>query len=360
MANSSGCSKPATLMFLLSFGLGWSAITLVFDVMWASGVYRQLAALGYPTTDGVVTDSRVVTSHGSHGRTTTAPKITYAYQVANKKYTSDRYRYRQSSSSDGNAAQVVAQHPVGRQVTVHYSPNDPADAVLLAGLDGSDLFLPMFMMPFNAVMLVLWVGFAWTIGNWRRPPVAGGVHFWDDGYQLRVRLPRVSAWVIPLVWLAVSSFVLTFVVGFTSGFNPSLELMGVVWSFLLLGALTAYLVVKLRLISGRADLVVDDLNRAVTLPQTFGRKEPQTLIADQLRSLIVDDVERRGSKGSTSHSYVPTLIWQDREGLEHREKLGEWTDQARAESFATWLRERLKSSAMDSQAPADSGLTNDA
>jgi hypothetical protein len=50
MSNSSGCSKSATLIFLLSFGLGWSAITLVFDVMWASGVYRRVAALGYPTT----------------------------------------------------------------------------------------------------------------------------------------------------------------------------------------------------------------------------------------------------------------------------------------------------------------------
>ncbi len=346
-------------MFLLVFVLGWSGITLTFDVIWASGVHQQLAALGYPTTDGIVTESKAVSSRGGHGRATTAPKITYSYQVANKKYTSDRYRYRQFSSSDGNAARVVAQHPVGRQVTVHYSPDDPADAVLLTGLEGSDLFLPMFMMPFNAVMLALWWGSAVGIRNWRRPPVAGGVQFWDDGYQLRVRLPRCAAWVVGLLWLAVPSFALTFILGLSSGFNPSLDLMEIVWSLLLIVALAAYLKVKLRLIGGRADLVVDDLNRAVTLPQTFGRKEPQTLTADQLRSLVVVDVERRGSKGSISHSYVPTLIWQDRDGIEHREKLGEWTDQTRAESFATWLRERLKLSAIDPQTIPHSGLPID-
>jgi hypothetical protein len=106
-------------------------------------------------------------------------------------------------------------------------------------------------------------------------------------------------------------------------------------------------------------LVLDDLNGAVTLPQTFGRKEPQALTADQLRSLVVDDVVRRGSKGSTSHTYVPTLIWQERYGVERREKLGEWTNQARAESFANWLRERLKLKASEAEGTAGSGLTND-
>jgi hypothetical protein len=347
MSNSTGCSKTATVMFVLVCVLGWSAITLVFDVIWASGVYQQLSALGYPTTEGIVTDSKVVSSRGSHGRTTTAPKITYSYQVAGTKYVSDRYRYRQFSSTDGNAARIAAQHPVGRRVTVHYSSTDPGDAVLLTGIEGSDLFLPIFMTPFNAVMLAFWVGSAMAIRNWGRPPVAGGVQFWDDGYQLRVRLPRYAAWVAGLLWLAVPSFALTFIVGFSSGFHPSLELMEVVWSLLLIVALTAYLRVKLRLVSGRADLVVDDLNGAVTLPLTFGRKEPRALTADQLRSLLVDDVARRGSKGSTSHTYVPTLFWQERNGVEHREKLGEWTNQARAESFATWLRERLKLNAVN-------------
>ena len=128
MSNPAGCSKTATIIFLLVFGLGWSAVTLVFDALWVSGVYQQLSALSYPTTDGIVKESNVVSSRGGHGRTTTAPKITYSYEVANKKYVCDRYRYRQSSSSDGNAARVVAQHPVGQQVRVHYSASDPSDA----------------------------------------------------------------------------------------------------------------------------------------------------------------------------------------------------------------------------------------
>jgi len=342
MPASAGCSKVAAGAFLLFFGLVWSGLTLGFDVYWATAVYRQIAALGHPTVDGVVTASKV-TVVPSGRRSTTAPKITYSYQVHNKTYVGDRFRYGQTSSSDGNARRIVDQFPIGRRVTVHYSPDDPSDAVLHAGLDGGDLFLAMFMTPFNAVMLVTWIVAAIAIRNSRQVPVAGGVQFWDDGFQLRVRLPRFPPWVVGAAILAGGSFLLTFVVGFfAGGFNPSLELMAVVLSLLWLAAFIAYLIAKLRVTSGRADLLIDDLNGAVTLPQTFGRKEPQALTADQLRSVVVDDVVTHSSKGTTSHNYIPTLIWRDLEDAEHREKLSVWSDSARAEDFAAWLRDRLK------------------
>jgi hypothetical protein len=342
MPASAGCSKVAATTLLLFFGLIWTGLTLGFDVYWTTAVYRQIAAISYPTVDGVVTASKVVVVP-SRRRSTSAPKITYSFQVGNKKYESDRFRYGQGSTADGNARRIVDQFPVGRRVTVHYSPNDPSDAVLHTGIDGTDLFIAMFMTPFNAVMLVIWLGSAIAIRNSRRPPVAGGVQFWDDGFQLRVCLPRFPPWVLGAAILAGGSFLLTFVVGFFGGgFNPSLELMVVVLSLLWLAAFLAYLTAKLRVISGRADLLIDDLNGDVTLPQTYGRKEPQTLTADQLRSVVVDDVATRSSKGTTSHNYVATLTWRDREDAEHREKLGVWTDSARAENFAAWLRERLK------------------
>jgi hypothetical protein len=145
-------------------------------------------------------------------------------------------------------------------VTVHYSPDDPSDAVLHTGIDGGDLFIAMFMTPFNAVMLVIWIVSAIAIRNSRRPPVAGGVQFWDDGFQLRVRLPRFPPWVLGAAILAGGRFLLTFVVAFIGGgFNPSLELMAVVLSLLWLTAFLAYLSAKLRVMSGRADLLMRTL-----------------------------------------------------------------------------------------------------
>ncbi len=353
MSAPTGCSKFAAVAILLFFGLFWSGMTLAFDVFWATAVYRQLMAINYPTVEGVVTASKVVVVPG-HRRSTTAPKITYSYQVGNKKYAGDRFRYGQGSTSDGNARQIVDEFPIGRRVTVHYSPDDPSDSVLHTGIDGSDLFIAMFMTPFNAVMLVIWAGFTIAIRKSRGPPVAGGVQFWDDGFQLRVRLPRIAPWVLAIALLAGGSFLLTFVVGFfAGGFNPPLELMAAVLSLLLLAAFVAYLMAKVRMMSGRVDLLIDDLNRAVTLPQTFGRKEPQTLLADQLRSVVVDDIATRTSKG-TNHTYIPTLIWQDHAGAEHRELLAKWADSGRAADFAAWLRERLNLKAIEQEASAAS------
>ena len=346
MSAPAGCSKFAAVAILLFFGLFWSGMTLAFDVFWATAVYRQVAAAGYPTVDGVVTTSKVVVVPRGH-RSTTAPKITYAYQIGNKKYIGDRYRYGQGSTSDGNVRQVVDQFPIGRRVMVYYSPDDPSDSLLHTGIDGSDLFLAMFMTPFNAVMLGIWAAFAIAIRNSRRPPVAGGVRFWDDGFQLRIRLPRIAPGVVGIGLLAGGSFLLTFVVGFfAGGFNPPVERMAVVLSLLWLAAFVAYLMAKVRVMSGRADLLIDDLNGAVTLPQTFGRKELQTLLADQLRSVVVDDVATRTSKG-TNHTCVPTLIWQDHAGAEHREQLAKWADSARAADFAEWLRDRLNLKAIE-------------
>ncbi|HEY2148471.1 MAG TPA: hypothetical protein VGH32_11070 [Pirellulales bacterium] len=102
-------------------------------------------------------------------------------------------------------------------------------------------------------------------------------------------------------------------------------------------------------------LVIDELKGTAKLPQTFGRNEPHSLATDQLLSLVVADVEQRDSEGSISHSHNPTLIWRDGEGAEHREKLAEWTDSARAQEFADWLRGRLKFKATNLESLAEIG-----
>ncbi len=339
MAASTSRSGASTLIFLILFSLLWSGITLLLDRVLARNACRQIAALTYASTNGAVTASEVTIHGGRHGETT-SPKITYEYQVAGKKHVGDRYRYGQMSSNDGNARRVAAEYPVGRQVTVYYAPDDPSDAVLVAGLEGTDLFVAMFMTPFNAVMLGIWLGLAVEVRNRLRPRTAGGVRFWDDGYQTRVRLPRFPPSTVGLTAPSVVAFTGIFLIGFTAGFNPPMLVMEIAWTVILGGACVGYLIARLKVASGTADLVIDDLNRSITLPRTFGRKEQQAINADQLQSVAVDDVVR-SSRVSTSHSFAPTLIWRDGDGAEHREKLAQWTSSDSAEQFATWLRERL-------------------
>jgi hypothetical protein len=189
MAANTKHSRASTAILLIFFGLCWSSFTLFVDALIIRDAFWQIVALGYSTTSGGVTASEVALSDDHD---TSAPKITYTYTVAGNKHVGNRYRYGQGSSGDDNARRVVAEHPVGRQVTVYYSPNDASESVLLAGIEGHDLFLAMFMTPFNAIMLGIWGGLFLEVRNRRQSHVAGGVQFWDDGYQTRVQLTPVK------------------------------------------------------------------------------------------------------------------------------------------------------------------------
>src|SRR5437764_2164637 len=112
------------------------------------------------------------------------------------------------SSNDGGARRVVAEYPAGRQVDVHYAAADPADSVLLTGLEGADLFLPMFMTPFNLIMLGIWyVPFSKLL---RRGSRVGNAKLMDDGYESRLRLVEFGPIVVGATVAGVIAFAGTF------------------------------------------------------------------------------------------------------------------------------------------------------
>ena len=131
-AGSRGKTGIAGFVF---FALFWSGMTLAFDGFIGWNGFRQFRSASYSITTGRITYSKVETIHGNKGNTY-RPSLKYKYSVAGKDYQGDCYRYGQWSSGDGSARQIVAAHPVGKQVKVHYAPGNPADAVLKAGLQG--------------------------------------------------------------------------------------------------------------------------------------------------------------------------------------------------------------------------------
>lgn len=145
-------SRGGSVLFFLCFAIFWSSFTLVFDGVTGWATVRQMRAKGYPTVPGRITHSEVKEHSDSDGSTYSA-EIRYTYRVDQREYRGDRYRYGGVSSSDGNAQRTVAAFPVGAEVTVHYHPRDPADAILIVGLEGCDLFMPMFLLPFNVVKI---------------------------------------------------------------------------------------------------------------------------------------------------------------------------------------------------------------
>jgi hypothetical protein len=184
-------------VFLVIFAFFWSTFVVLFDIQIGRNLWNQFAYRNYPTATGEITHSEVTQHRGSKGRTTYGVDIHYRYVVNDQPFEGRRFRYSAESFSDWAwAERAVAGHPVGSQAQVFYCPGNPRDAVLSPGVEGSDLMLVLFLMPFNMFALGLW---AW-LGGWLRErafrPVAGGVRIITEGPRTRIRLPEYAA----MVW----------------------------------------------------------------------------------------------------------------------------------------------------------------
>ena len=332
-----GCAVP----FWLVFGLFWSGITLFFDAGIGLAIARQLRALGYRTTQGTIASSAVTTRDGDDGETY-LPEVAYTYTVGLTTYRSTKYGYSLLSTSDqGYAYAIVAALPSGTKVDVFYNPEDPADAVLSTGLDGSDLFLPMFLTPFNAVMLGVWWGGALHLWRRGRRPIAGCVRIHDNGVTTRMKINRWPPLVGALAVLGLTAFVMTFVVAFGFGLHPSSYVMHAAWGTVCGLPVVYFLWASLRNASGRYDLVWEPLGGNLILPPTCGRTEPVVVPCAMIESIEVRCPVPNPRTGTVS-GHAPTLTLRSDDKVSHMEPIGVWQDAEAAKDFAAWLREKLR------------------
>lgn len=329
----SGCLA----VVLLLVALVWSGITGAFDTIVGRDAIHQWQAESYPTTTGTV-----VVSHVEDDDYDAHSVIRYVYRVAGKQYEANRYRYEAKWCNRGNARRIVDAYPLHSQVVVHYDAEDPSNAVLETGVDGRNLFLFMATLPFNLVLVNLWVWLGHTIYSGRHPPVAGGAKVWEDGTQTRVRIsewpPIVTAWGIALL-LSIGAI---FFVGIPFGFNPPAEVMIATFAVIFACATFTYMRRRRKLASGDFDLVIDNPARSLTLPRTNRGLTGAVVKFETLSAVEVETLETRDARGELKHSrYAPTLVFTDRDGSTRREKLAEWSNKQRAERLAAWLRKRL-------------------
>ncbi|MBI3882343.1 MAG: DUF3592 domain-containing protein [Verrucomicrobia bacterium] len=322
---------------LLVFGLFWSGITLTFDGFVARSIWQRWSAQNFASAPGRVTHSEVIRMRGSKGGSSYRPKIVYTYEVDGRTLTSEQYHFGEMSSSDARWANaVLAQHPVGREVTVRYDPADPKRAVLKTGIEGDELFVGLFLTPFNAIMLaIVWLALA----SLRRKfsPEAGGVSLRTERLRTRARMAAFLPFHAAVAAAGGVGFVLIFIIGFTSGFNPSVRVAVAGWSVVLCAAALAFGRRWMRIHSGAEDLVLDAGTQTLTLPCNRGRKRPVEVAFGEVAAVEVKRHERTSSKSGTTYSYSPTL--QLRDG--RSEQLAEWYDQPKADAFTAWLRGKL-------------------
>ncbi len=326
---------------LTFFGLFWSAITLAFDSFLGYSLINQLRAQTFAHTTGYITHSEVTTDNSGDDSPTHGVNIRYHYEVNNRSFEGDRFRYGAGSSSDsGWAERAVNQNREGAEVTVYYNPGNPSESVLSPGIDGSNLMMLLFMTPFNAVMLGFWFAGATVLRAKFTAAPNGGIKFFQDAQTVRVRLPRYPAFVVLLATTGLVGFIAIFPIAFLGGGfhpRPSIVIAGLFLAY----ASGAVMFLRQRWVNngGRSDLVIDNARQTVELPRTFGRKTKIQIPLSDLTELQIDIAINSGESGST-FQYIPTLSW--RNGEFGQGKLAELYGEPKARQFVDWLRPLLK------------------
>ena len=317
----------------LFFTLFWTAITGTFLIVLGHGAVNQMRSFMFASTVGTVDSIRETVHRGSKGGTSYGIDIAYHFTVNQRRYDSTRLRYLQGSSSKRWAAGMLEQWPVGAHPTVYYNPGDPAQAVLIRGLEGHDLFMALFLTPFTLIMLMLWVG---TVQGWRKTKGFMGLRILEQDSITRI---RPSGWIavgVGAVVLGIGAFLSIFVLALGFGGDPSLPVAGCAWIGLLALALAAGLIKFARIRAGREDVVLDD--GSATLLEPKGVQVPYTGIS----GVHVVTKTQRSSKGQTTTTYEVWLHYQLANSAPGRLKLEEWSaNETDARRFAAWLGLRI-------------------
>jgi hypothetical protein len=100
---------------------------------------KSIRAEHWPVTDGTIQTSKMSShqsndSHGSH--TTYSADVTYAYQIGGTNFVGKKIAIGEMSSSSAYAQGILNRYPVGKKVSVHYSPTNLSEAVVETGVHG--------------------------------------------------------------------------------------------------------------------------------------------------------------------------------------------------------------------------------
>jgi len=324
-------SKSAVyvLLALLSF---WTVVIGLGDVFVYGATARQFLSRNF-----VATTCRIRVSKVTHLLLINAGiTIEYSYTVKGKVYRGSGYRYDDQQSSL-DAENIVLRFPKWSEEAVYYNPNNPADSVLSTGVNGTDLLLILYSTPITVVLIVLWGWVLARLREMRRVPEAGGVRIRREKGRVRVRVEGIAAWAAGFYALGAAAFVATFPVVVLNGFAPELKPMVIVWLAVLAAAGLALCWKGMQNASGRRDLWIEDNSRAVTLPQTCGRREPQTFPRQEIAGVSLQRRVSRLASGSY-YSYLPTLHRVDAARGPQRERLCAWGwSEEKAQGFSQWL-----------------------
>ncbi len=320
------------------FILFWSSITLGFDGVLLYGIGMQLWSYTYAETEGTILKSDV-DSDSSGDDTTYDLDINYQYVVDGRVFRGDKYRHQSVNTQGDWATPIAKQFPVDSRRSVFYNRARPDQAVLLRGIEGADLYLALFLTPFNMIMLAGWAVAYYTV--FPRPKLAetGGVRVRDDGVTVRAFVPDQSALFVAALAIGGTSFVMIFLVGCLTGMRPTMPVMIGAWGVILGTAIWFGGQRYARDRAGHSDLVIDRFGQRLTLPVTHGRKEPLDVPFSAVERITVKEERKIDSEGDATYVYAVMLRERGHSATEQR--IFDSSEQDKAQQFLTWFRTTL-------------------
>jgi hypothetical protein len=317
------CAVPACA-FTGFWILGWTTITLIFDVLTVQSALSQMGTARYAPGEARIT--QVWTEGCGEDK---IHKLEYVYAVDGHEYTGTRYRLGNGSHSGSSAGATIEALSAGQRVMVYYDPLRPAEAVLCQGLQGEDLFSFLFMTPFNVIMVGAWVLAAKALARILSDKEAD----WPcqrEGPVTRARMALVTPWQAAGIALGAAAFALVFILGMPFGFAPTMGVMIGAWAAMLTLAGTAYAVTAQRQRTGECDLVIDA--ESVTLPRGGGRSEPRRIARPALEAVTVQEKDE---------NQQALVLWRGPAGELEVETILDGHSTEETQRFAAWLRKEL-------------------
>jgi hypothetical protein len=321
------------LVVLLTVAIG--ALSWFLGFFAVRETFRQHFSESFPHVQGTVISSSVTTTRGRKGGITYHLNISYRYTVDGSEYTGFYYRY-DDHPHDYSAYAIANSHPAGSAVDVFYDPADATDALLSPGADRQDMFTSFIVL---AGILFLWLlparaaqqpGLPWT-----GPEETGGVKVITEMMVTRLRMPRFPPLAIALVTTAILMLLAGVVIVTGLLPTPPWDTGECALVIVLICGAAVYAWQYMGVQSGRRDLIIDAGAQTVQLPLTWGRREQTLVPISQIRSVLLNKVRHR-TKNGVYYTYAVILDMADGS----QQKLAD-LNQTRADSLATWLKEKL-------------------
>jgi hypothetical protein len=282
-ASSSNRSITSGSKGMVLAALFWCILTAICDVGLLPGMIEQVRSYWFKPAPARIISSEV-TEHPGSETPTYGVKVEFEYSVDGKEYSSDRYNFDNVKWADSDwARRAVRENPAGAERVCYYDPWNPSRAILERGLEGRELFMLMFMAPFNmAGAFLLWAAF-WG----RRYDQAELKPRFVDTLQNREgwSMARFNSSGLFFAMFGLTTFLGLFVTMIPSGFPPSRLKAESIWAIEIVISIVITIVFRRREVAGKYDLILDFSARQLSMPAMHKRKEVERIPFADVRAI---------------------------------------------------------------------------